>query len=189
MEVHVRDIGGPVVEMIKTACLEVDEVLPYDGSLRVDIDRRGLDPNNAASATDTGIHVNATKMREMDPSPAANAILFYEETAHFIMGKRGLPHGADLHSDFFQELFAAYLQRLLGAAHHYGWFEQGQLIPITDDPEGPTLHKDLAKMIGFELAGDGRATTELDRWLAEAPADHPFRGLVGTSRDIFDPPG
>jgi hypothetical protein len=153
--------------VIRHAALQVVAVLPYEGAIRLDTNRQGLSGQSPITTTSTGIHFDERVMANVLPTPFALAACVYEETAHFIVGRRGLPHGADGLSDFLQELFAAYVEMTLIKRHHGD--ELTGIIGIRGRGPGQWDHQGVAKMIGYELAGEPRATAELANWLDSGP--------------------
>jgi hypothetical protein len=181
---HIQTSGfpPPAERVIREAALQVLDVLAYDSAIRFDTSMKGWSGQSVAAATDSGVHFNmARAARELD-NPFPLALCTYEETAHFIIGKRGLPHGATPLADFLQELFAGYVEMFLTHRHRHD--QLTGIIDIRGSGPGPWDHKGVAKKIGYELAGEERATEILDQWL-EAGPDPDVRDFVEKYRVMF----
>jgi hypothetical protein len=109
--------------------------------------------------------------------------ILYEEVAHSLLGRIGVPHGG-IPAVFFQELYATWVQ----ISGFKGRRTTLQAYPIRPGATGEELYYSVGKQLGAAIGGSTQNRAFLEEWIASPNADWKLVELVRLAEMELRPP-
>ena len=108
------------------------------------------------------------------------AFLLYEEVAHVLLGRAGVPHGGEL-GVFFQEVYATWVQYSGIVATKIAPPGKMRFTPVPKGARGEELYYSLGKQLGATVGGSVANRHYLEEWMRRSGRDERAASIV---RDV-----